>query len=1222
MLFHRRILGPLAVLVLIVIAGLSSMEAISYLAKAAQGPVPAGTLCGNTAAISNVTVTDVTSMTATISWQTSPATESCLDLDSAIHPAFPNSQPISQTLQGVIYVPGEYARHLDWVDRDLVTGTIASDVEAIASANFNAIVLYPTEPASPTIHPWDQVALNAAAAQGLKTALRLEWYDRPSFDWEPKDCDAILDHYDAYLSYFRANPDRLLYLLINMPLDDPSILEPNLTIGEQRDYICYCYDALKARVPEAAVYANTYYGWQDELHQAPVGDLVDGVAVVIYAQHADGAPFNCNIIPTAGHPASTLICKDQFDYYLDKAWAENNLETLDKPLVLDQTGFAPAASYDDPGQRNGIVADSWAKVRAIEVARRYLEGDVRVYGWSYFKLLHSNEADWGLIDRRRIIDPTITTTHQLTLTNLFPATAYTFTIQAGDTTSGVYTFTTSAVPTQTNVSPLMTITRPPYGHELVASGGQLTITWQDEDPDDNATIGLYYDRDDTGCDGTIIVDGLSEDSPTDIYTWTLPAALPTGSYYIYGQITDGANPMECDYSSGRFVPSTETLEVVPVRDAITVDGVMSEPIWRDAIPLTYATHISQTDVTTATVRAFWDRDYLYVGFAVNDTQVETANVDWDDDSVSIIFNNGEFRCRQDVGGTGEGECDRTLHLPDCTTLDDPGNADCGYTVEMRIHWPKARITANAGDVLPIDFLSVDHDNGPGQPACSPPGPGCRFSKISWDGDSRVDTTGRSITLLRRYGQCKLGHMPAYRPDVDWDGDVDITDVMTVADAWRVERGEPQYRQYYDLCHDERIDIVDIMLVASHWSETVDIGPHLPLCYSPYRPGQAPGGLPPSPLEIGEDMEIIERETKLIRTYGACDEELAIIPDIANYHDIHVYQGVELTSTPSLNDREMDCFAALVAQHQNIVAGVIGNETLLFDRLSESALVDYIEQAKEVGNVPVTTGEPWGVWCNEAQTKPRCQGRALLGEAADFILAYSYPYWESVPIEHGAAHVVATYITLRGVYPDRVVVIGETGWPTCGDSRDNAVPSLENQRRFIEELWRWSNLYNIPIMDFETFDEDWKAAEEGEVGRCWGLYYADRTPKHGNLDWSIPIPEPTPTTPSVRIEHPRDIATTVTKPNCAIPIFGRAYGAGGGWHVKVEVFTNDWYVQDKWYPDGLAPIVDDMWSVPEVFLAGQGGFNNHRIRVTLVDETGVPVASDEVTGIVRANSCSP
>ena len=245
----------------------------------------------------------------------------------------------------------------------------------------------------------------------------------------------------------------------------------------------------------------------------------------------------------------------------------------------------------------------------------------------------------------------------------------------------------------------------------------------------------------------------------------------------------------------------------------------------------------------------------------------------------------------------------------------------------------------------------------------------------------------------------------------------------------------------------------------------------------------------------------------------------------------------------------------------------------------------------------------------------------IGEAVDFILAHSYPYWENVPVEHGAAHVVATYITSRVVYTDRVVVIGETGWPTCGDPRDNAVPSLENQRRFIEELWQWANLYNMPVFYFEAFDEEWKAAEEGEVGRCWGLYDDDRTPKHDNLDWSIPIPEP-PLTPSVRIEHPRDIVTTVTKSNCGIPIFGRAYNAEPGWQVKVEVFTNQWYIQDKWYPDGLAPIIDDMWSMPEVILGGQDGFNNHNIRATLVDETGAPVASDKVTGILRTNSCTP
>ena len=761
---HRRILRLFTALISIVIASLGFIAAISYLARASQGPITTGTPCGNTAVISDVIITGVTSTTATISWQTDPATVCCLDLvNSAIHQVFPSSQPISQTLQGVAYAPGEYDAHYDWVDRDLVTSTIISDVEAIASANFNAIILYPTEPTTPTIHPWDQIALNAATVQGLKIVLRLEWYDPPSFDWEPEDCDTILDHYEAYLSYFGENPGRLLYFLINMPLDDPKILEPDPTIGKQRDYINYCYHALKARVPGATVYANTYYGWRDELHQAPVGDLVDGVSVVIYAQHAVTAPFGCDVIPTASHMASILICKDQFDYYLDKAWVENNLAALDKPLVLDSTGFAPAASYDDPNQMNGKVADSWAKGRAIEALRRYLGQDVRLYGWSYFKLLHKDEADWGLIDRRRIVDPTITTAHQLTLTDLFPATSYTFTVH-GDTTSGVYTFTTSVPPTQTSVAPLMTITKPPYGHELISSGGQLTITWQDDDPDDNATIGLYYDANHTGCNGTIITDSLSEDSSTDFYTWTLPTTLPTGNYYIYGQITDGTSPTECDYSSGRFVPSTETLKVVPARGAITVDGVMDEPIWQYAIPLTYAVHISQTNVTTAIVRTLWDQDYLYVGFEVEDAQVETADFDWDDDSASIVFNNGEFRCRQDVGSTGEGECDRALHLPDCTTLDNTGDADCGYTVEMRIQWSEARITANAGDMIPTDFLSVDHDGNPGTPYDDP---ATEFSKLSWDGDSRADTTGRSITLHALY--------------VDWATGSDTTDCTNPAD---------------------------------------------------------------------------------------------------------------------------------------------------------------------------------------------------------------------------------------------------------------------------------------------------------------------------------------------------------------------------------------------------------------------------------------------------------
>lgn len=333
----------------------------------------------------------------------------------------------------------------------------------------------------------------------------------------------------------------------------------------------------------------------------------------------------------------------------------------------------------------------------------------------------------------------------------------------------------------------------------------------------------------------------------------------------------------------------------------------------------------------------------------------------------------------------------------------------------------------------------------------------------------------------------------------------------------------------------------------------------PLGYGPYRSGQAPGGSAPSPQQIGQDLEILEQETRTLRTYGSCPPELAAIPPIAASHGMDLYQGADLSADPTYNDAQIACFVDLVNQYPNIVTGVIGNESLTLGVLTEAQLAGHLDQAGAAVAIPVTAGEGWNVWCNEANAVPRCQGRPALAATADLIMAHTHPYWEEVPVEHAAAHVVATYLLLRDLYPGREVVIGETGWPTCGDVHEAAVPSLENQRRFIEELWDWSNLYGVPVIYFETFDEDWKEAVEGPVGRCWGVYYDDRTPKHTGLDWRIPTPEAAPADPAVTIEHPTGSTTTATKPNCAVPIVGRAYHAGPGWHVKVEVFTDAWYV---------------------------------------------------------------
>ena len=56
-------------------------------------------------------------------------------------------------------------------------------------------------------------------------------------------------------------------------------------------------------------------------------------------------------------------------------------------------------------------------------------------------------------------------------------------------------------------------------------------------------------------------------------------------------------------------------------------------------------------------------------------------------------------------------------------------------------------------------------------------------------------------------------------DFNPDGQVNIADVMQVANRWRMTSADPDWQAYYDLNSDEIITVVDIMLVVVHWGES-------------------------------------------------------------------------------------------------------------------------------------------------------------------------------------------------------------------------------------------------------------------------------------------------------------------------------------------------------------------------------------------------------------------
>ncbi|HRO59595.1 MAG TPA: glycosyl hydrolase family 17 protein, partial [Burkholderiaceae bacterium] len=73
------------------------------------------------------------------------------------------------------------------------------------------------------------------------------------------------------------------------------------------------------------------------------------------------------------------------------------------------------------------------------------------------------------------------------------------------------------------------------------------------------------------------------------------------------------------------------------------------------------------------------------------------------------------------------------------------------------------------------------------------------------------------------------------------------------------------------------------------------------------------------------------------------------------------------------------------------------------------------------------------------------------------------------------------------FPDKEILIGETGWPSAGRSREEARPGRVEQARFLREFVAMAQAERIPYNLIEAFDQPWKARLEGAMGAHWGVF---------------------------------------------------------------------------------------------------------------------------------------
>ncbi len=257
-----------------------------------------------------------------------------------------------------------------------------------------------------------------------------------------------------------------------------------------------------------------------------------------------------------------------------------------------------------------------------------------------------------------------------------------------------------------------------------------------------------------------------------------------------------------------------------------------------------------------------------------------------------------------------------------------------------------------------------------------------------------------------------------------------------------------------------------------------------LSFSPYVTGQGPG------TRISEDqivdrMSIIQPYVNWVRSFS-CTDGNELIPRIAHEYGLKTMVGVWLEADHDKNEEELaNAIEVASAGHADILA--VGNEVLLRGDLSEEALIDYLNRARQAAP---------GVQVGYVDAYFEFVDHPRVTEACDLILANCYPFWEGCAAEYSLLYMKEMYRRAVHAANGKKVIISETGWPNVGSATGAAVPSYTNAIRYFLNTYRWAAEEDIEIFYFSSFDEDWKTDDEGDVGAYWGLW-----DKNGRLKYA-------------------------------------------------------------------------------------------------------------------------
>jgi PKD repeat protein len=363
-------------------------------------------------------------------------------------------------------------------------------------------------------------------------------------------------------------------------------------------------------VVEADEKGNIFVSWADQRAENH-----------IYLAYSDdnGMSFKLNekVDDADNTPANAIstTTKEQLER------SQQVLARLLNKIYVFWTDYINDPNPDNFISENGDIYFDWnATLANQEPTKINFNTPVKVKGWSYINLSWpiSKDIDFTnyLLYKSTITDytpepiflnTTISDRHQnyLNFTGLTASTTYYFFLVVEDIGGLTNRSNQLGISTKANVPPAMGLVEPDGDRDLVDEAYE--IIWWDNDPDDNASIKLYYDSNQNPIDGRTFITQISygEDSGKDFYLWNTED-VPNGSYYISAVISDEINGEQYPvYSSGRVTIFHGNLDPLII--------LFKYPLNISDVDLTEGITVrfnKQIDLSTVHTDSFWVQDEL------------------------------------------------------------------------------------------------------------------------------------------------------------------------------------------------------------------------------------------------------------------------------------------------------------------------------------------------------------------------------------------------------------------------------------------------------------------------------------------------------------------------------------------------------------------------------------------------------------------------------------